>query len=608
LPWIKPKPAYQDKDGDLNIIEQIFLWAVNRKSPLILDLDNNGIELVSIDHNEAVYFDFTGSGFATVSGWVTGGDGLLALDVNQDGIINNGTELFGDQSGYDNGFLALAAYDSNGDGLITSEDYIWNDLRVWVDSSANGYTEEGELFTLDDLLITSFSLTYAEVNYDIQGNAILQESSYTINGNVYSMADVYFNINTLDSIYEGRYITDFDAFDLLNVQGSGVLPELRIAMSIDNDTEDEDSLISLVTEFSALTLEDIFSSDTAAMDAVRAVMYRWANVDNVNPTSRGPNVDAQELGFLEAMTGQPFLQQGYEPNPRPQAGDDLSEAFILAHHHFYATLAAQTAAGALFTGDIYYDIATDSIAGITGLNTSVLDALEIAAAGLSTTLEKEALWSNAVRMIEYAVGVDNLDNTSLGALEDAVDAAGSDLYFLVDSLVETPSPNRMSGTSGADTLTGTSGRDVINGNADDDTLSGLGGIDELYGAGGADTLIGGAGDDYLSGGTGSDTYVYHIGDGIDVVDDFSGAADRILLGPGFDAGDVTLTRTGRYDLQISLDNGTDTGEIVIAGQFAYDKGIETIAFDDTNTIDLTAPSANDNDEFITSPMRCSGGV
>ena len=91
-----------------------------------------------------------------------------------------------------------------------------------------------------------------------------------------------------------------------------------------------------------------------------------------------------------------------------------------------------------------------------------------------------------------------------------------------------------------------------------------------------------------------------------MVDDFSGAADRILLGPGFDAGDVTLTRVGRYDLQISLDNGTDTGEIVIADQFAGSKGIETIVFDDTTTIDLTALAANDNDECVTRLRRKVG--
>src|SRR5690606_23792817 len=146
-----------------------------RPSPLVLDIDNNGIELVGLDSADSVFFDFDGDGFANESGWITGGDGFVALDLNEDTFINNGTELLGDQTGYDNGFLALAAYDSNADGVINSEDQIWNDLKVWIDANQNGFSEHTELYTLDDLLITSISLSYTDVSYDIAGNAIKQE-------------------------------------------------------------------------------------------------------------------------------------------------------------------------------------------------------------------------------------------------------------------------------------------------------------------------------------------------------------------------------------------------------------------------------------------------
>ena len=223
-------------------------------------------------------------------------------------------------------------------------------------------------------------------------------------------------------------------FFLPLARGYGVLPDLSTALSIDNDVEDPDSLVSLVEAFADLTLEEIFAADSVAMDSVRAIMYRWANVEDVNPTSRGEYVDAQELGFLEAMTGQPFLQQGYRSDPLWNAGADLTEAFELAHNHFFATLVAQTAAGELFTGDFYYNITNDSFEGITGLNTDVLDDLETTATGLANTAARELLWTNVVRVIEYTVGVDELDTADLLALDNAI--TGSDASLSVGDILE----------------------------------------------------------------------------------------------------------------------------------------------------------------------------
>ena len=91
-------------------------------SPLVLDLNNNGVELTALTSDKAVYWDHNHDGFAEASGWVGANDGILAIDLNADGIINNGAELFGDQTGYANGFLALKQYDSNNDNQITSTD------------------------------------------------------------------------------------------------------------------------------------------------------------------------------------------------------------------------------------------------------------------------------------------------------------------------------------------------------------------------------------------------------------------------------------------------------------------------------------------------------
>jgi hypothetical protein len=93
-------------------------------------------------------------------------------------------------------------------------------------------------------------------------------------------------------------------------------------MSIDNTGTG--NLLDLVGGFHDQTIGEIFDSSTTA-DAVRAIMFRWAGVDGVSPTSRGKFVDGQELAFLEALMGQGFLQQGYARNPlwvRPAGVDE----------------------------------------------------------------------------------------------------------------------------------------------------------------------------------------------------------------------------------------------------------------------------------------------
>ena len=146
--------------------------------PIVLDLDGDGIELSSA--SKGVRFDLDADGRTEKMATATGGDGLLALDRNGNGVIDDGRELFGDQNGAKNGFEELARFDSNLDGAIDSRDAVFDRLRVWADSNLDGISQAGELLTLSNAGISSINLGYRDVSEAASGgNKIAQRSFFT---------------------------------------------------------------------------------------------------------------------------------------------------------------------------------------------------------------------------------------------------------------------------------------------------------------------------------------------------------------------------------------------------------------------------------------------
>lgn len=93
--------------------------------PLVINFDGNAAELSQTRFE----FDIDANGTPEQIATLRPGSGYLALDKNQDGVINNGSELFGPNSG--NGFEELARYDSDSNGFIDQADPIYNSLRIW---------------------------------------------------------------------------------------------------------------------------------------------------------------------------------------------------------------------------------------------------------------------------------------------------------------------------------------------------------------------------------------------------------------------------------------------------------------------------------------------
>lgn len=99
------------------------------KDPLVVNFGGRAAELTQRDFA----FDIDADGHKDQISFVDPSSGFLALDKNEDGIINDGSELFGAASG--DGFADLMAYDSDGNNWIDENDTIFDKLRIWSKNS-----------------------------------------------------------------------------------------------------------------------------------------------------------------------------------------------------------------------------------------------------------------------------------------------------------------------------------------------------------------------------------------------------------------------------------------------------------------------------------------
>lgn len=129
--------------------------------PLMINLDTN----VGSVSDQKFLFDLDSDGEKEEISFAGPGSGFLALDKNGDGVINDGSELFGTSSG--DGFKDLAAYDEDGNGWIDENDSIFKHLKVWT-KDENG---NDQLIDLKSADVGAIYLGNARTEFQLKDDA-----------------------------------------------------------------------------------------------------------------------------------------------------------------------------------------------------------------------------------------------------------------------------------------------------------------------------------------------------------------------------------------------------------------------------------------------------
>ncbi|MFH1870442.1 MAG: calcium-binding protein [Pseudomonadota bacterium] len=598
---IELKEELDPDDPDDPALKDAFKKAEVTRSPLVLDLDGNGISTRGI--GQGAFFDFDGNGFAERTGWITGGDALLVRDLDANGTIDSGGELFGNHTRLKNGSLAgngytaLADLDDTHDGQVDSQDAAWTELKVWQDANSDGLTQAGELKTLDQAGIQSIATVYTAIAAtDSHGNQHLQQGSFTkSDGSTGQTEDLWFRTNNASTRQVNPLELSTDTRALPEIKGMGNVASLKQVMAqqaVDGGTQLKD----LIEQFAA-------EPDLVARQALTLqIIYVWTGVEDKDPLSRANRAygnvigDARKLYAMEALLG-----EGYEgiwcwnekdPNPHGPAAAVLLKAFDQYAGGITAQLMQQTRLKDLYGGIRYtWDAGTQSVmADLSG--TIPLFADKLAA-------DREQGKTAIAQFITNLLVTHKVTELDTRSFQEGLAALGQDVLDVATlawrGLIATQGNDQLTGDGTNEVIAGWGGNDFIQSGGGNDTLRGEQGDDRLYGQDGSDTLEGGAGNDLLDGGTGNDIYLFGRGDGEDTIwsqDATAGKRDTLKVGAGITANDVDLIRNVD-DLILTL---RDSGErVTVAGYFTNDGGsassLEAVEFADGMTWDFAAVKA-----------------
>ena len=471
--------------------------------PIVIDLNKDGLHLTQL--NPALNFDHDSNDFKEATGWISNDDAFLTYDKNGNGIIDDGSEMFGETNAA-NGFEALKKFDDNKDGKIDENDAIWQKLSLWRDINSDAKTDEGELISIKDTDIKSIDLNYSNTHIASNGNTIKQVSKVEFkDGSSTTANDVNFEVDLSDTVQTQIQISK-DILDMPNVEAKGNVYDLHTAMMKDA------RLKEMVRGY--MSSNDPLSKKQLARD----IIFRWTNTENIAKNSRGDMKDARELGVYEALMGEKFVHVSQGANPRGSIAEMLHRLYQEFEDYVYGSLELQTTyKDTIDTEYMYYNHENNSLGyKFEDFNKKVKE------------LYSQGRYEEIIKLValvkQASVYKPNLQSSFENNLKTLV---AGDQYLLTIT-----QSTYIQGTPGNDTLRGNEGNDYI---------------------------YGGEGNDHLEGGSGDDTYVFGRGDGADTINDNYGN-DTIKFKEGISKEDLIFERSGDKlkDLIIKIKGTNDS--------------------------------------------------
>ena len=201
--------------------------------PIALDLNANGkIDTLSLENG--VFFDHNGDKVAFKSSWVNSSDGILARDIDGDGKITSGAELFGNFTRLKNGELAkngkeaLSDLDSDENGVFDERDEAFGQILVWQDKNSDGISQKNELKTLNEHNIKSIDLEFMADNTALdKDNKQILIGSFSTNISNESKnnlaSDIDFSVDTI----QRNILDDTDGI----IKGTGFVRNFNLSLN-----------------------------------------------------------------------------------------------------------------------------------------------------------------------------------------------------------------------------------------------------------------------------------------------------------------------------------------------------------------------------------------
>lgn len=475
------------------------------RDPLIIHFANTSeIEFTTLD--DGVNFDLDKNGFAEKTAWTKNNDGFLAIDINGNGIIDDGGELFGDNFIMPDGrisstgFEALMSLDEDGNKKIDENDSVFEELFVWFDTDNKGITDSNELKRLTELGVSYIDLNYISDTYEQEDSGTRKEETsfvYFNDGNKKHISEFWFPVNSTDTTHRGE-------------ETVGNVPSIEQA--IENDESGE--LFALCHAFNRTN--DINQKHYY----LKKILYNITDSENIDASSRGGNIDARDLHVIEQFMGHDF--EGVSgSNPNAPAAEILKGIYSNIENSYYNILNLKLSFGGFLT--LKY-IGVDEY-GNEALDISLIkDFIDI-------KLENEG---KDAYILVYDLGVylnsyDKLNNTNLfSSYSDYYSSKSQDIAEIINLIGNTYT---YVGTEMNDAYLGSTVTNFIFGNDGDDVLSGSKNNDHIYG---------GFGNDTLNGNAGNDMYYFELFHGNDIIYDTNGD-NKIVFTEGLDFDDYNIS-------------------------------------------------------------------